>query len=242
MLPETHNNNTPKETIDAGVACFDSERELVNSAIALSGWRSEQKGAKVGVTTELETPNGIVDILFYRLRRDWIRHSVVGKIHSRWAFAFHQIPYRKQFSESDFAMLAGTSKRRALQALTEYQELDLCQRTSNKNSWVKSRQPLLAVTNLISVEAKLRNWQRALYQATRYLTYSDQSWVLLDHGSSAAAVKNLKKFEERNIGLATISKHGAIRYHSTPNQATSPRQHDRWFVNSELLKHLYVDR
>lgn len=217
---------------------FESEKELVRRTVAQSPWHSDPAESAVGIVTELETPNGIVDIAFFRLRKDWKKHAVIGEIPSRWAYAFHEIPYRRLFSTDDFTYLAGTSSRRAKLALRSYCELGLCRSAADGQSWFKIRQPLPALANLISVEAKLRDWNRALDQATRYLAYSDQSWVLLDGRSVGAAIDKVSKFEQRNVGLASISTTGELEHHFSPGRSRAIREHDRWVVNSELLKRI----
>ena len=62
------------------------------------------------------------------------------------------------------------------------------------------------VTDLvIAIEAKLKNWKRALFQARRYKKISDITFVLLDESFASSAILNLKEFENHNIGLATMS-------------------------------------
>lgn len=226
------------ERSDRISARFSSEKELVRRAIAQSPWHRAGDNEDVGVTTELETPSGIVDIAFFRLRKDWKNHAIVGQIPSRWAYAFHKIPYRKKFSTDDIAALAGTSVRRAKLALAEFAELGLCRIAADGQDWFKVRQPLMAIASLISVEAKLRDWRRALDQATRYLIYSDHAWVLLDDRSVNAAKENIRQFELRNVGLASISTSGNVELHYSPQHSQILREHDRWVVNSELLKHI----
>ena len=244
MIPVASIENLSSHSVDLSErsdrvsARFSSEKELVRRAIAQSPWHEASNDEDVGVTTELETPSGIVDIAFFRLRKDWKNHAVVGQIPSRWAYAFHKMPYRKKFSTDDIASLAGTSVRRAKLALVDFAKLGLCRIAADGQNWFKVRQPLMALASLISVEAKLRDWRRALDQATRYLVYSDQAWVLLDDRSVNAAKENIQQFELRNVGLASISTSGNVVLHHLPQHSQTPRAHDRWVVNSELLKHI----
>lgn len=225
-----------RESICVTPTRFSSEKDLVRRAIAQSAWNDSHDGQRVGVITELETPNGIVDIAYYRLRKDWQSHRLVGEIPSRWAYAFHKIPYRKQFSTDYVATLAGTSRRRAKLALKEFDTLELCRPSVDDEHWMKIRQPIMALQILVSVEAKLRDWRKALDQAIRYLTYSDQAWVLLDSHSVQPALNNIGAFETRNVGLASISTSGDVSKHFEPGKSKLLRQHDRWVVNSEVLK------
>lgn len=217
---------------------FRSESELVRAALSQSDWLGKEQSDCKGAITELETPSGVVDIVFYRLRSDWRLHAVIGEIPSRWAYAFRQIPYRRIFTTEEFANQTATSYRRAKQAVQEFESLGLCQSSKQPDHWLKIRQPHMALRRLISVEAKLRDWGRALDQAARYLSYSDQSWVLLDERFSAPAVKNVDQFELRNVGLAGLAKSGQIEIHFRPRRSESITDHDHWVVNSEVLKRI----
>ena len=58
--------------------------------------------------------------------------------------------------------------------------------------------------NLISIEAKLKNWKRALIQAYRYRSFSEQSYVYMDNDYIEAPLENISEFKKYNIGLAGV--------------------------------------
>lgn len=58
--------------------------------------------------------------------------------------------------------------------------------------------------NLISIEAKLKNWKRALIQAYRYRSFSEQSYVYMDNDYIGAPLENISEFKKYNIGLAGV--------------------------------------
>ncbi|MEJ7823408.1 MAG: hypothetical protein WKF85_13880 [Chitinophagaceae bacterium] len=62
----------------------------------------------------------------------------------------------------------------------------------------------------IAIEAKLKNWKRALEQAFRYKWFSDQSYVVLDSKSIKPAIKNLNEFKKFEVGLAEINILGHV--------------------------------
>ncbi|MEL7049496.1 MAG: MarR family transcriptional regulator, partial [Pseudomonadota bacterium] len=67
-----------------------------------------------------------------------------------------------------------------------------------------------------SFEGKLRNWQRALYQATRYRAFSHRSFVVMPEQCIAPALKNLDRFKRAKIGLIGVDDDGNITVHSRP--------------------------
>lgn len=70
--------------------------------------------------------------------------------------------------------------------------------------------------NNFAIEAKLKNWKRALMQAYRYRWFAEYSYVVLDAHFSKPAIKNQSWFEKYNVGLATINTSGELIRHYNP--------------------------
>ena len=69
--------------------------------------------------------------------------------------------------------------------------------------------------NNIAIEAKLKDWKRALKQAYRYKWFAEYSFVVIDEHYSKKAIENIDVFKKYNVGLASISVDGnLIRYYS----------------------------
>jgi len=66
------------------------------------------------------------------------------------------------------------------------------------------------INYIVSIELKLRNWQRALKQAFRYRAFSNESYVILDEDYIDVGLKNLKYFEKFNIGLGSINYNAKV--------------------------------
>ncbi|WP_069660949.1 hypothetical protein [Arcticibacter eurypsychrophilus] len=69
-----------------------------------------------------------------------------------------------------------------------------------------------------AVEAKLKDWRRALKQAYRYKWFAEYSFVVLDAYYSKPALKNLNLFEKYNVGLASVSVDGKLQRHFNPKR------------------------
>lgn len=61
---------------------------------------------------------------------------------------------------------------------------------------------------ICAFELKLKNWQRALYQATRYRSFSDQAFVVMPTDSARTAYKHRETFRKANIGLVSHDASG----------------------------------
>lgn len=76
----------------------------------------------------------------------------------------------------------------------------------------------LSFKKSIAIEAKLKNWKRALMQAYRYKWFADYSYVVLDNAHMKSAVENICLFKQYNIGLVSISIEGDFTKHFVPRK------------------------
>lgn len=76
----------------------------------------------------------------------------------------------------------------------------------------------LVFRNNYAIEAKLKDWKRALKQAYRYRWFAEYSFVVLDTYYSDIAVKNIEIFKKYNVGLASISVDGVLQRHFSPKR------------------------
>jgi len=61
---------------------------------------------------------------------------------------------------------------------------------------------------ICAFELKLKNWRRALYQATRYRSFSDQAFVVMPAESARTAFKHRETFRKANVGLVSHDASG----------------------------------
>ena len=169
-----------------------------------------------GFLEEFDCSNGVADLVVYKLRRDWKNRTSLGHISARWVYALHELPYRRVFTVEDFSTIAGVTQRRARDALQEFAKLGFCVKGATNDVWIKIKQPQYITTYICAIEAKLRNWKKALSQAVRHLDYANQSWVLLDSACLRPAIQNIKEFRRLNVGLASMSSDGNVEYHYVP--------------------------
>ncbi len=93
-------------------------------------------------------------------------------------------------------------------------------------------------TNSVAIEAKLKNWKRALNQAFRYKWFACKSYVVLDSKHITPALVNIEEFRKYNVGLAEINKQGCLKIYFNP-KAQKPID-DKMFMllNEQLKQHL----
>jgi len=188
---------------------------------------------RTGFLAELDAGNGIADIAIYKQRKDWTNYSDLTHLKPQWVYPMVALPYRKLFSTSQFSKLACISEKTASKILNMFCDIGFC--TKSVNGWIKIKQPRAPIKQIFSIEAKLRDWKRALYQATRYLEFSHQSWVLLDSHYSKPAIKNLQEFQIRNIGLLTMNSSGEINIINNSISSPPKSLYRYWFANTVIL-------
>jgi|WetSurMetagenome_2_1015567.scaffolds.fasta_scaffold04872_7 hypothetical protein len=61
-------------------------------------------------------------------------------------------------------------------------------------------------SKLITFEMKMKDWKKALSQATRYKYFSNQTIVVLPEEAKNSAIHNIDVFRNLNVGFWTFSK------------------------------------
>lgn len=224
-----------KETIHSESKSFETERALVNEFVSTR--RSGRSSQKL-LRTEFDATNGRADIVQISLRQNWHGDTTLGKIQPRWAYTLKAMPYRRRFSTAAFEKLTGTTRSTARAVIKRFVDLKYCKPATKPDHWIKQKQPVPLIREIVSIEAKLRNWRRALSQAYRYLDYAHRSWVLLDASHAKSAIRNLDQFKRLNVGLVTLHVEGTCRTWFRPIRRQPKSTLKYWHANAELGRRL----
>lgn len=189
------------------------------------------------IEKEVNCDFGIADLVMFKLKKITSNNVNLSLISPDWAFSLRTIEYRKIFTTDEFSQLASVSMNSANQALKDFCSANYCEKISN-NTWRKIKQPTLISDYIVSYEVKLKNWKRALWQACRYKTFSNESWVILDCMNEKPAIKNIQSFIDFNIGLATVSKSGVVKIHSYPKSEQHQSDIALWKANAIIARKL----
>ena len=65
-------------------------------------------------------------------------------------------------------------------------------------------------------EGKLRDWKRALYQATRYRAFAHRSFVVMSEAYIGSAEAQVNCFRLARVGLLALSDEGRLRIITSP--------------------------
>ncbi|HYC85365.1 MAG TPA: hypothetical protein VEB86_09095 [Chryseosolibacter sp.] len=88
---------------------------------------------------------------------------------------------------------------------------------------------------VVAIEAKLKNWKRALKQAYRYKWFASYSYVFLDEQFIQPAVKNKSLFKSYNVGLASVNRDGVIDVKLRPQRVKPYDDAMHFLVREHLL-------
>jgi hypothetical protein len=116
-----------------------------------------------------------------------------------------------------------------------------------KESYINKKDSLITlrksyqgvISDTIAIEAKLKNWKRALNQAFRYQWFAKKSFVVLDSINIGPAIKNIEEFKRYNVGLAEINNSGNLILHFKPVKA-NPIDYKMWILLNETLKNHFI--
>lgn len=138
--------------------------------------------------------------------------KALEKINPRLAPLLATKVARKISSHKELARACGTSERNAKRIAAALASKDLLEFKSGlKNNLKIQSIKTPPFKYVVSIEAKLRDWKKALTQAYRYKTFSNQSWVLLDEAHISPALKSTNSFKNYGVGLASFSSQGELR-------------------------------
>lgn len=166
---------------------------------------------------EFDSYNGVADIVFAVFRPYAKPKKIRKTINSHWVGQLSQLNEKKIISLDEYVALYGVSSKTARKQLEHFAEADFLKCLKNNHYQIsKSYKPI--IETVISIEAKLRSWKRALGQACRYKRFSNFSFVLLPYDSSASARDNIELFKKYEIGLLTLGEKGMVLHYSPPRR------------------------
>ena len=203
-----------------GIDLFDLEHELVR-AFSLKSNDFLKSLLKRSVANqfllhEFNSNFGIADVVLGTFKPGVTRQAVRESINPNWVTPLASLKRGTKLTVEQFRQTHGLSKAGAMKRLNEYAEAGFLNRVDSNTFRVTKEYK--AVANLVvSIEAKLKDWRKALVQARRYKRFSDFSFVLLDGAQASAAKNHLSLFEAQNVGLVSLTV-DKLEFHFIPKK------------------------
>lgn len=92
-----------------------------------------------------------------------------------------------------------------------------------------------SLTDSVAIEAKLKDWKRALKQAYRYKWFANKSFVFLPAENLSVPMENIHLFKQYNVGLASVSADQGIEVIYEPKSEEPVSSKMRIALNEHLL-------
>ncbi|MFO0355673.1 MAG: hypothetical protein ACK50A_01870 [Sphingobacteriaceae bacterium] len=187
---------------------FSSEKDLVNKLKRnysfMCYWNTTRSTTKI--LEEVDLGFGVADLVFSKVRPSAVTKNtslsyfditIYKIIQNSKEISFENI---KNLTRADSSTLRKSLKKLVLESYIKEQDTLYKFKRTYKHCFEES----------IAIEAKLKNWKRALNQAYRYKWFASSSYVVLDSQNITGAVTNIEQFKKMNVGLACIDKKGSI--------------------------------
>lgn len=71
--------------------------------------------------------------------------------------------------------------------------------------------------DVVAIEAKLKDWKRGLYQAYRYRSYADKSYLAVYTRAIKSPLQHIDEFKKYNVGLIEV-RDDSIKVHYRPKK------------------------
>ncbi len=182
------------------------------------------------VSEEVDVGYGIADIVISK-----VKHDSVNTIYlQNYDIAVYNIVKKNKNITYDFLKTTTGLNDQVLKKTINNLMFQCYININNDNIYIQNEYINIVEKN-IAIEAKLKNWKRALMQAYRYKWFANQSYVILDSKNIKAAINKINEFKKYNVGLAEISTDGVIKKHFKPKKE-KPYSNNMTILFNERVK------
>lgn len=212
---------------------FKTERELINTITAnqanlfsFTNWNNQ---TNTTILDELDLGYGVADLVVAKYSVPNLKRT--EPLNYNDIFIYKILEKKGALTVSDIREITHSSERKLKSSLNRLQQEGFVWLKGKKYQNKKKR---FKEIEAIAIEAKLRNWKRALKQAYRYKWFASYSYVVMDATYVRPALENRSLFRKFNVGLASITKDGTISIKFKP-QKIKPIDEIMHFLLAEHL-------
>lgn len=173
-------------------------------------------------------PNlGIADLVFCRLDDKIVKNRSEGglpalveyELLETYLFICENFKKKRSTSVTYLSESLPYSKKKLHEKIiTKLREIDALEEVG-QDEFIPRWKYQEGIRDCLSIEAKISNWQRGLYQAYRYKWFSDTSYLALYDSKVGPALRNIELFEKLNVGLLGVKDSGVEIYHQPKVEA-----------------------
>lgn len=212
---------------------FQTEKDLVfciKQAVTAKG-PSLLKGDRQSVFVELDLGYGIADMVIvghkekYPQRKNFLAYFDISLL--------SLIEKEEAISLKDIVYITKSPEKKVNSSLSSLMEEGFVVYREGKYFSDKKYSDVL--TDSLAIEAKLKDWRRALKQAYRYKWFANKSFVFLPLENIAIPKANIYLFQQYNVGLAAVSIDKGIEVIFEPVKENPISNNMRIALNEHLL-------
>ena len=162
---------------------------------------------------EFRSGNGVVDLVFTTsVNKEWLWKNPVD-FETVYYLSNHIDALNKKLP-FDFLERTSMQKQKRVALLRALLELMYLEKT--QNFYFVKKIFKTPVKDIISIEAKIKDWRKGVYQAQRYKYFSNKSFLAISNDYVHRV--DQQKLKQKNIGLISVS-HGDIEFiHMPPSE------------------------
>lgn len=149
----------------------------------------------------------------------------------------HHLYNVKIFKEkSEITKELGFSLRNANKSVGKLLEAELVTMNKQNKIKIKLTKEIFFIKEIISIEAKLHNWKRALEQSVNNTYFSSQSYTLFP--DKIITKRLLEEYIITDVGIISFEK--SYRVIKKPKRRTIPSSISSWFFNEHIGRELWA--
>lgn len=149
----------------------------------------------------------------------------------------HHLYNVKIFKEkSEITKELGFSLRKANKSVGKLLEAELVTMNKQNKIKIKLTKEIFFIKEIISIEAKLHNWKRALEQSVNNTYFSSQSYTLFP--DKIITKRLLEEYIITDVGIISFEK--SYRVIKKPKRRTIPSSISSWFFNEHIGRELWA--
>ena len=214
----------------SGSKPFATEAALVE-AFAMAIRRGCPRGWSL--LREMDAGVGVADLVLAPKPEALADLWLLRRVPPRLAPLFAPNTARRVRSVQAFMESTGMSRPAALRVLGD---LALSGLALREGEAVQLRAASAApFSHVVAIEAKLRDWGRALTQAYRNRQFATQSWVVLDAHYPVTKIA-IDAFKQAGVGLAACSTTGQLRFYVKANTMRPVSLQRSWVAQAVIAR------
>lgn len=194
---------------------------------------------RIGVFEEVSLGYGIADVVISSLKRPKKELKSSYTILNTFDInIYNLISKEEKLTFEEINNITRCPKFKIGQSLSKLEKDNYIVYNYNKKTFSIEKDYELLFDINFAIEAKLKDWKRALNQAYRYKWFAEYSYVVLDDYYCKPAMANIELFQKFNVGLASINHKGELLRHYKPLKE-KPYDINMQMYFSEMIKESY---